>query len=72
MARIAMKLTAHGTEPPCDGCGRSHVRGDQMTAYEYDNGDPAGWHCPSCTRFYERVGRFDPAAALAPQRKEGE
>lgn len=29
MAHAVMKMTAHGVEPPCDGCGRPRERGSQ-------------------------------------------
>ena len=60
MAHVFLKMTAHGNEPPCDGCGGTFQRDEQMTAFKYENGEPAGWHCSQCCAKYQEWGRFDP------------
>lgn len=56
MARVKMKMTAHGVEPPCTGCEKPFDRGSQMTAIEFDDGEPAGWYCEACMDRYKKVG----------------
>jgi len=55
-------MTAHGVEGECPGCGKSHRRGDLMTAIPYRDGEPAGWFCPECVARW-RAGQ--PMAAEA-------
>ncbi len=40
-----------------------------MTAFEYGDGTPAGWHCERCVRLYEQWGTFDPARAESEHAK---
>jgi len=72
MALVSMTMTAHGIEAEvCSACERRFPRGERMNAFEYGDGEPAGWHCDACRRLYERWGRFDPDAAKAAALKGG-
>lgn len=53
-------MTAHGVEGACESCGRPFGRGETMLGIEYEDGEPAGWHCRSCWDECRRTGRFPP------------
>ena len=51
MARIVTTMQATGivsAGEQCNGCGRLFIRGETMTAVEYDDGESAGWFCRRC------------------------
>lgn len=56
MAQTALKMTAHGVGEKCAGCFRDFVRGEQMNAVEYADGEPAGWHCGDCVATWNDRG----------------
>ena len=54
MAAVKAKMQSLGNEPQT--CTRKFVRGETMTAVEFDNGDPAGWHTADCVKHWEQNG----------------
>lgn len=60
MAHVRLTMTAHGVEGACESCGRPFGRGETMLGIEYEDGEPAGWHCRSCWDECRRTGRFPP------------
>lgn len=61
MAQAKTTMTSLGSDnETCCACEKAIPRGSQMTAFEYDNGEAAGWHCESCVENYKRWGVFDP------------
>ena len=48
MAEIKAQMTAVGGYECCAGCCRQFARGEQMSADEYTDGEPAGWFCGKC------------------------
>ena len=70
MPHVSQKMTAHGTELPCEGCGGTFVPGEPIAAFEHDNGDNAGWYCEQCCVNYKAWGRFDPELTREMARKD--
>lgn len=57
MAHIKVKMPALGhTKERCTGCGRNFERGEQMSAVEYENGEPMGWFCDDCIADWKAKG----------------
>ena len=54
MAEIKMTMQALGTEPQT--CHRAFTRGEIMTAVEYADGEPAGWHTQGCIDHWKKHG----------------
>lgn len=52
MAEIKMTMQALGSEPQT--CHRPFVRGDTMTAVEFADGEPAGWHTGECIEYWKQ------------------
>ncbi len=55
MAQIKTQMQAIGNEPQT--CYRPFERGEVMTAIEYDNGEPAGWHTNECVEHWKETGK---------------
>lgn len=54
MAEIKMTMSAIGNEPQM--CHRKFSRGETMTAVEFDNGEPGGWHTQECIDYWKKQG----------------
>ena len=54
MAKIALEMTALGSEPLL--CIRKFERGEVISAVEYHDGSPAGWHCQECINHWKVAG----------------
>ncbi len=55
MAKVTATMQALGNEPQT--CLRPFNRGEEMTAVEYDDGEPAGWHTAECIEYWKHNGR---------------
>ncbi len=56
MAQVVCQIMALGSEA-CGACGKPVPRGVVMKAVEYDDGETAGWLCPSCIDTWKRTGK---------------
>ena len=54
MAIVKMTIQAIGNEPKT--CNRAFERGEIITAVEYDDGEPAGWHTQECIEYWKKNG----------------
>jgi len=54
MAEVKLTMAAIGTEPQT--CTRPFRRGEIMSAVEYTNGDPGGWHTKECVHHWVKTG----------------
>ena len=72
MAEIEARMTSLGDPAEtCSGCGRGFSRGQQMTAVRVDSGEPAGWFCEECVRYWRAHGRPpEPEWNTAGRRRE--
>ncbi len=59
MAHIALQMTATGgiADEHCTGCQKAIARGETMNGMEYENGEPAGWHCDGCVEYWRQNGK---------------
>ena len=58
MAEIEARMTSLGDPAEtCSGCGRGFSRGEPMAAVRTDDGEPAGWFCEECVRYWRAHGR---------------
>lgn len=57
MASVKLTMVAHGVAAEkCNGCERQFGRGEQMSAVEYSDGEPAGWFCAGCLAEWSAKG----------------
>ena len=56
MAQIKLTMQSCGAEPPCQACGRSWERGNQMAAVVADDGEALGWICKACVDEWRMKG----------------
>ncbi len=54
MASVILTIQVIGNEPTI--CNRPFVRGETISAVEYANGDPAGWHTQECIDYWVATG----------------